>query len=99
MITAKEAKSIVEKANLEITNKCKLIAEQDILPEIEKTIIKVSSEGKSKTKYFLERNDISFAEKSLIMNTIITELEKAGYVAYSLDYYEKPAINIVWYYE
>ena len=97
MITAKEARVMAEKAELEIINKCKLIAERDILPEVEKTIIKTSSEGRSQTNYFLKKTDLSSVEESLIMSTVITELEKAGYRIYNLDYREHPAISIVWY--
>ena len=97
MVTAKEARSMAEKAELEIINKCKLIAERDILPEIEKIIIKISSEGRRQINYSLKRADLSSVEESLIMNTVITELEKAGYRIYNLDYREHPAISIVWY--
>lgn len=97
MVTAKEARSMAEKAELETINKCKLIAERDILPEIEKIIIKTSSEGRRQINYSLKRADLSSVEESLIMNTVITELEKAGYRIYNLDYREHPAISIVWY--
>lgn len=97
MVTAKEAKSMSEKANIEITNKCKLIAERDILPEIEKAIIKASSEGKSLTNYSLKKSDISSIGVSLIINTIIAELEKAGYCIHTIDYYKNIIINIDWY--
>ena len=96
MITAKEAKSMTEKANLEIKNKCKLIAERDILPEIEKAIIKASSEGKSLTNYSLKKSDISSIEIHLIINTIIAELEKAGYCTHTTNYCKDIVINIDW---
>lgn len=98
MIAAKEAKSMAEKANLEIKNKCKLIAKQDILPKIEKTIIEASSEGKKYTSYSLkEANlDISLTKEDFVMDAIMAELEKIGYSVYRLPYPQNNTINIDW---
>ena len=99
MITAKEARSIARKAKLEIMNRCDLIAERDILPDIEKIILEVSSEGENYTLYSLkEANiDISLTEESFIMDTVMAELEKAGYGVYRLQYPQSDTININWY--
>ena len=99
MITAKEARSIARKVKLEIMNRCNLIAEQDVLPDIEKTIIEVSSEGENYMSYSLkEANiDISLTEEDFVIDAVMAELEKAGYRVYRLQYPQSDTININWY--
>lgn len=99
MITAKEARSMARKAKLEIMNRCNLIAERDVLPDIEKTIIEVSSNGENYTPYSLkEANiDVSLVEEGFIIDAVMAELEKAGYSVYRLQYPQSDTININWY--
>ena len=65
--------------------------------EIEKAIVKASSEGKSLTNYSLKKSDISSIEIHLIINTIIAELKKAGYCTHTTDYCKNIVIDIIWY--